>query len=229
MTKKRYGVIDAVRGFSLILMIAHHFAFDLYDCHLIPGKLLFNPIVEGLHIIFASVFIAISGACSSFSSNNLRRGLKILLGAAAVTAATYIFDPGQYVRFGILHFLGVCSLLYVPISKTSIIKKTPIWVFALLFALTYKIQDITVGCSYLFAIGLKSYSFVTFDWFPLIPWIFMYLFGAKLGGYISSGKMPEKFYSFSCPALEWIGKKSLWIYLLHQPILLGITMLIEKL
>ncbi len=229
MKQKRYGAIDALRGFSIILMIAHHGAYDLVDFGLIPLKLVENDVVYVFHIIFASVFIAISGACSSFSSHNVKRGLRILAAAAAVTLATYIFDPESFIMFGILHFLGCASLIYAAVGNLPFIKKIPLWVWAVLYAASFPLLSMTFPVKWLFPLGFKSADFTALDWFPLLPWIFMYFFGAKLGQYISEGRMPRGFYTFSCPPLEWIGRQSLWIYLLHQPVLLGVCWCIARL
>jgi len=110
--KRRYYALDVLRGLSILLMVCYHWGYDLVLYDLLPDLALYNPLLDGLQLFFASVFVAISGASSTFSRNNWRRGLKILLCALAVTAATYWFDPGSTVRFGILHFLGAAALLY---------------------------------------------------------------------------------------------------------------------
>ena len=102
--KPRYGALDALRGFSLILMVIHHAAYNLALYGFLPSYLVTNPVVLVLHLIFASVFIGISGACSTYSKNNYKRGALILIAAAVVTIVTFFFDPENFVRFGILHF-----------------------------------------------------------------------------------------------------------------------------
>ena len=83
--KRRYYAVDALRGLSILLMVAYHFGYNLVMFDIAPPGLLYNPLLNFLQPFFASVFIAISGASSTFSHSNLRRGVKILLCAALVT------------------------------------------------------------------------------------------------------------------------------------------------
>ena len=108
--KRRYYALDVLRGLSILLMVCYHWGYDLVLYDLLPDWVLYNPLLDGLQLFFASVFVAISGASSTFSRNNWRRGLKILLCALAVTAATYWFDPGSTVRFGIFWAPRPCSI-----------------------------------------------------------------------------------------------------------------------
>lgn len=222
--RRRYHALDVIRGFSLLLMVLHHWGYDLVDYDLLPSWMLHNGIVDALHIIFASVFVAISGACSTFSRSNLKRGLVILAAALAVTGATYIFDQRYYVKFGILHFLGCAALIYELVRRFGIFRKVPKLLWLLLFALSYPILFMDFNVDGLSFLGFKNAAYASYDYFPILPWIFMYFLGTALGEMISAGRFPEFFYRIRSPFLEKTGKASIWIYLLHQPILLGVTM-----
>jgi len=228
--KKRYHFIDAVRGLSILLMIVHHFAFDLWLYDLIPEWLLENPVVDALHLLFASAFIAISGASSTFSHNNSKRGLQILLAAAAVTFGSWVFDPRDLIRFGILHFLGVAALAYAALRKTPVFQKTPGGIWLLLFAVSYPLLNMTFPVKYLYPLGFRSPSFTSGDYFPVLPWIFMYFFGVWLGRVIKEERqLPAPVYRFRSPFFEACGRHTLWIYLLHQPVLIAVTWCLAKL
>ena len=82
---------------------------------------------------------------------------------------------------------------------------------------------ITVETPHLWILGLRTADFVSADYFPLLPWIFIFLFGASLGGRIKERRLPERFYGLACPPLEAVGRHSLLIYLLHQPVLMGLS------
>ncbi len=225
--KSRYYLLDALRGLSIILMVAYHFGYNLVLYRIAPSGLLYNPVLNFLQPFFASVFIAISGASSTFSHNNLRRGVKILLAAFVVSIATWAFNSEAYVRFGILHFLGCAALLYE--AARPLIDKTLRygWLWLVPFFVTNALLDRTFSVRHLWALGFRDASFVSTDYFPLMPWIFMYLFGVWLGDIVSRGRMPGWFYRLRFPFFEGCGKHTLIIYLLHQPVLIGLTLFIQ--
>ena len=76
-------------------------------------------------------------------------------------------------------------------------------------------------------LGFYSSTFASADYFPLLPWLFMFLFGAFLGKYAKDGALPESFYKSRCKLLSKIGKNSLWVYLFHQPVLYLIMYIIS--
>lgn len=221
--KSRYYALDALRGLSILLMVAYHFGYNLVLFGIAPPSLIYNPLLNVLQPFFASVFIAISGASSTFSHNNLRRGVKILLCALLVSLATYLFNPDAYVRFGILHFLG-CAALIFELLRPLIDKTLRFgWLWLVPFFAAYFLLDRTFPFEHLWALGLRSPSFSSTDYFPILPWIFMYFFGVWLGDTVARGRLPGWFYRLRLPFLEACGKHTLIIYIAHQPVLLGLT------
>ncbi|MDR2606121.1 MAG: DUF1624 domain-containing protein [Oscillospiraceae bacterium] len=214
--KNRIQIIDALRGLALVLMVFHHLFFDLVEFLNAPAWLFTNPVFDFLHYVFAGLFILLSGVSSRFSHSNIKRGLKTLACAALVTAVSYAVD--MPIWFGILHLLAFCMIFYGLLEKA--LEKLPFWVYILLWA----------GSILLLRSGiLPSLNIFSADWFPPLPWMFVFLFGTWVGKLIAARKFPQWFYDFNVPLLPSVGRKSLWIYLLHQPILYGITMLILKL
>lgn len=222
--KERIYGLDVLRGLSILLMVAYHLGYDLVLYDLLPQWVLYNPVLDFLQLFFASVFVAISGASSTFSKNNARRGAKILICAGLVTLATYWFNPQDYVRFGILHFLGVAALLYT-LLRPLLQKVAPNpWLCLALFFAGRALVAPNYSVSGLWWLGFRQASFSSADYFPLIPWFFMYLFGVWLGGAAKQGKLPRWFNRLRSPVLEGVGRHTLWVYLLHQPLCLGITL-----
>ncbi len=227
--KRRYYALDILRGLSILLMVCYHWAYDLELYGLIPSWLLYNPLLDSLQLFFASVFVAISGASSTFSRSNLRRGLKMLACALVVTAVTYWFDPGSVVRFGILHFLGAAALLYWLLEP--LLKKYPphpLLCLALFFAARFATKP-HYPVPGLWWLGFRQPGFSSGDYFPLLPWFFMYLFGVWLGGWLERGQGPDWLRKVRCPWLENIGRHTLLVYLLHQPVCMGLTLLLVRL
>ena len=214
----RIQIIDALRGLSVILMVCHHLLYNLVAFMGAPGWFFRNPVFDVLHPIFAGLFILLSGVSSRFSRSNIKRGFKTAGCALLVTAATYYI--GLPIWFGILHLLSFCMLFYGCLRK--LVDIFPFWVYIILLALSVLADRLD-----LFAfITLNIYSA---DWFPPIPWIFVFLTGTGLGELIRTNKFPDWFYRYDVPVLPSIGRRSLLIYMTHQPILYGIVILAIRL
>lgn len=227
--KPRYYALDVLRGLSILLMVAYHFGYDLVAYGLLPQWILYNPLLDFLQVLFASVFIAISGASSTFSRSNLRRGLKILAAAAVVSLITALVAPQEFIRFGILHFLGVAALLYELFRPLlNRIRINPVVCLGL-FIISRLLLQPTYEIPHLWWLGIRQASFTSGDYFPLFPWIFMYLLGVWLGRAVSANKLPGWFYRMRAPLLEKLGAHTLLVYLLHQPVCMGITLLLIQL
>lgn len=226
---RRYYALDVLRGLSIVLMVFYHWGYDLVLYGLIPAWVLYNPLLDALQLLFASVFVAISGASSTFSHSNVRRGLRILACALVVSAVTFWFDPQEAIRFGILHFLGTAALLYALLAPV-LRRFPPNPVLCLvLFFLTRALTQPYYQVHGLWWLGFRRPEFSSADYYPLLPWFFMYLFGVWLGKIVKKGKMPSWFYRVRLPFLEKVGSHTLIVYLLHQPVCMGLTLLLVKL
>lgn len=224
----RIGIIDATRGLAIILMVMHHFAYDLIMYDLIPGWLINNPVFNPIQMFFAGLFIFISGLSSYVSRNNLKRGAVIFAGGIAVTLVSYLFDNTAYVRFGILHFLGIAAIIYALIRKglERIPRKLSLALIIAGFFVSLWVVSLSTGLTWLFPLGIMYGGFVSTDYFPLLPWFFVYLLGSWAGQPVFARQLPKRFYALSFPLFEKIGRKTLIIYLVHQPIVMGLTWLI---
>ncbi len=209
---RRIELIDALRGLSIILVLAYHCGYDLYLFGLVPERVMYHPLLNVLQPIFAGVFILLAGVSSRFSRDNLRRGLLMLGCSAAVTGATYLM--GYPVWFGILHLLAASTLVFWLLEKLKI---TAIAVPALAFLALF------------FDIGHFPPPMGSADYFPLTPWIFLFFAGTYMGILIKEGKFPGWFYDTHIPALPFVGRHTLIIYMLHQPVLYGVVWVIARL
>ena len=80
---------------------------------------------------------------------------------------------------------------------------------------------------YLYPFGIVSPDFRSSDYFPLLPWFFLFLMGSWLGNW--KERVPENFRRLRVPGLAWLGRHSLLIYLVHQPVLVAVSMVLSKL
>lgn len=243
---RRIHLLDELRGFAIICMVIHH-AF--YDAGFVLGSAAGYEIFDFLCFfqpIFWAIFIVISGVCSRLSKNTVKRGLIVFAAGAAVTLVTAVIMPligitGAEIYFGVLSCLGSCMIItgiFMKVLEKANVR-AGLLISALLFVITYSISEksLLFGLirlpeslyrSNIFApLGFYGKDFFSADYFPLIPWIFMFLFGAFLGKYAKDGALPEAFYKSRCRLLAKIGKNSLWVYLLHQPALYLIMYIIS--
>lgn len=241
--KKRIFFIDVLRGFSIICMIFYHGAYDLVDIFGINIPFFHSPTLHHLEQIFAGLFILISGVVSNYSKNNIQRG-SILFGISiAVSLVTYFVIPDQLILFGILHLLSICMILY-GITKNALKKVHSIigiLTFSFLFVISFNISYGYIGIAKIleiklpnllynnnlgFPLGFINGNFYSSDYFPLFPWLFLFFIGSFIGDYFIKNKMPRFFYDYNIKAFSFIGRHSLVIYLVHQPLLFGIMSLL---
>lgn len=230
---------DEMRGVMILNMVLYHLLYDLVVLFDVKIGWYFTPATDLWQISICGTFIIISGACCCHSRSNLKRGLRLLLLACAFSLVTWIAMPSMLILFGLLHFLAVSVLLF-PLMKKVINKVQPVAGIVgclILFLITYNVSDGWLGFSqklsfalpewlyltnWLFPLGFYAPNFFSSDYFPLIPYLFLFLAGAFLGNI----NMPDWMYKSHSKVLAILGKRSLWIYLLHQPILYGILWLI---
>lgn len=227
-SSQRIWEIDYIRGTAIILMIAFHTVVDLtdffsYNISYLSGFWFYIGKLSAL------LFILTAGISSTLNNKTLlKHGFKVLLCGMILTIITYIYNPSTYIRFGILHLLG-CSIM----SYTFLSSLRAIWLLMagmILFVIGYAFTPAIVASPYLLPLGLVTSSFASIDYYPLIPWYGIFLVGAA-GGKMLYGKrnsiVPQAF-APSLKLIIYLGKRSLLIYLIHQPILLVILYSIHR-
>ena len=227
--KQRIWELDAFRGFCVLGMVIVHFIYDL--------TVLYRMIDWEAPALFSFVqnwggvlFLLLSGACATLGSRSFHRGLIVYgcgLLCTAVTAGMYVLgfaDESIMIRFGVLHCLGLCMILW------SLLKKLPTRILALLGAVIaitgLLIRGTVVEVTWLYPLGLTSPNFFSSDYFPLLPHLGFFLLGSVLGRTLYRNKqsllpgMDQK--SSVLRFLCFCGRQSLPIYLLHQPVLTAV-------
>ncbi|MEW5953871.1 MAG: heparan-alpha-glucosaminide N-acetyltransferase [Bacillota bacterium] len=221
---QRLWEIDSVRGLALVLMIIYHL---LYDLNVFFGfSVAYN---EGLFYFIgkaaAALFILVAGISCAFSNNNALRGIKLILWGYLIFLVTSLVLPGSNIVFGILQFLGVCFLLY-PVFKNL----TPSLLLTIGAAIIFTGQltsQLSVSHNWLAPLGFYGPDFSSVDYFPLIPWLGIFLMGIAIRKtvYKENKSLFNQAGNYFKP-LAAVGKRTLTIYLIHQPLILGLLYLV---
>ena len=231
--KQRIWELDAFRGLCILGVIIVHFGYDLIELYELvswdyPNWFLFIKEWGGI------LFILLSGLCVTLGSRSVRRGLIVFVCGMIITAVTAgmywlnMAGKGIIIYFGVLHCLGVCMLLW------PLFKRLPWWALAglgiVLVILGFFVQNITTQYHFLLPLGIMWDGFKTSDYFPLLPNLGYFLIGSALGRTVYRNKstlLPQvRADKGVLGFLQWCGRQSLPIYLLHQPILASVCYLI---
>lgn len=231
MKKQRIWELDAFRGICILGMIVVHAVLDVKGFGS-TGNTLFDFVREWGSLLF----ILISGICLTLGSHSVRRGLIVFGAGMLCTVVTWgmyklgMESEGIIIRFGILHCLGICMILAAAIKKAP--KILLLILAAVLIYLGFYVKGIATDCEYLYPLGIRYEGFFSPDYFPLLPNLGYFIAGMFLGKtlYAKKQSLLPMVKSESAPLrfLSWCGRQSLFIYLLHQPILYGAVYLIQS-
>jgi len=215
----RLWEVDAARGVAIILMVIFHLAYDLKSFY--GWQLdLWNGVWFYIGRSAAVLFMLLAGLGCLFNTRALRHGLVVFGWGMVLTAATYVFDPSTYIRFGILHLIGVCIITGPVLSK---LRTYWLVILAILSVFAGKMfLSLTVPYWHLIPFGLTPSNFISLDYYPLLPWYGVFLAGIMVGRVVYRKRMPHIKPVKRLDFLARAGRHSLMIYLLHQPILLAI-------
>ena len=244
----RYAFIDVLRGICLVSMIAYH---TMWDCVYIFGVNAPWFKTEYARIWQQSIcwmFIFLSGFCFNLGRNHLKRGLLVFGGGVVITVVTLLVMPEDKIIFGVLTLIGSAMLILT--AAEPIMKKIPpLFGFVMNFIVFIFCKNVPKGYigfentpvflrlpdflykDYFTAfLGFKFTGFRSSDYFPLIPWLFLFFAGyfffmllSKKGVVARWKKTPPTKEFFST-----IGRYSFWIYMAHQPVVYGILFIIFK-
>ena len=216
----RIDELDSLRATALVMMLISNFVSDLDYFGIME-------VVKGdkwwwLARATAFLFVSISGISYFLAHQKeydfmitLKRTQRLIFWAFAITLVTYFFAPDAYIRFGVLHLLALASIVAFPVARK------PLYAFGIgVFLLVIPLSS----NSNLVWLGLQETGTFAVDYFPLNPWLgifFIFLSAAckiyPAGKPVLSFKWPEKWL--------WFGRNTLIVYVIHQPILIGLLIL----
>lgn len=250
----RLRKIDEIRGLTLISMILYHFMWDLYFIAGFHIDWYTGPIGYVWQKSICICFIFISGFCFSMGKNRLKRSLLIFICGCIITAVTLIFMPENRVIFGILTFIGSAGLIMILVDKPhkylegKLDRKTlnltmligNFIFFIAFFKVNFGQIFVFVGSidvpHYFYSgyistfFGFPAPTFFSTDYFAILPWIFLYFVGYYAEKIILKiNKVEDYLKEDRLKAISFIGRKTLIIYMLHQPVLYLITLIAMRL
>lgn len=234
--KPRIYALDWLRGIAVLGMILHHALFAVEEVSRLFGYDITFPILDTwvfwvLQELFVGLFLLISGICTAFSRSVLRRGVIVCAVALLITLVTGVLLPacgvyGLEIWFGILHMFGLSMILYGLFTCKN--RLVPVLTAVALFVLYLAVitcRGMAWADYALAVVGVTPEDFYSADYYPLLPYFFLFLAGSFLGQPVKNHQLPERFYTLRLRPVEWVGRHSLWIYLAHQPIIFGLVAL----
>lgn len=244
----RYHILDYIRGLTLISMILYHLTWDLVNIYDIPWEWYDTRGAYFWQQTICWTFILLSGFCWSMGRHRLKRGVTVLAASALITVITILFLPEDRIVFGVLTLLGVSMLLCIPLEK-GLQNIPPFAGLLIAFGCFFFLRNVPRGGigfeglrffqipgnlyknTFMAFLGFPPDQFYSSDYFPLLPWFFLFLTGYFLFQVCRrrnllthyQGKAPR---NAAEKCISRMGQHSLLIYLLHQPVVYGILLIL---
>lgn len=231
--KERIWEIDALRGLLILCVIASHTLFYLAN---VLGRFSLPPLVRFVMQYGGILFVILSGLSATLGSRSFRRGLLVFAGGMLLTVGSLAavrlgwLSEDMVIHFGVLHLLGFAMMVYPLLKKLPSPALLAFGLAVIALGFWFELRPVMVESKYLFALGLRYVGFSSGDYFPIAPHLGWFCLGILLGRRL----YPEK--TTRLPGvnsetpilrfLRWCGRNSLYIFILHLPILGGIMMLL---
>lgn len=233
MSSARLAVIDLARGLAVVAMAAYHLSWDLSWFGIVDWPVAQGPGWRSFAASIAGTFLFLAGVSLDLAHHDgirwrsfLFRLLKIVLAAAAVSLVTYFTFGDSFVRMGILHCIAASSLLALPFVRLPF----AVTALAAVFVLTLPswASSFFFNGQALLWTGLGTPDFGSVDYVPLAPWAGVTLAGIALSRLFRERGLWAHLSRLRLTAppgrfTRLLGRHSLPIYLLHQPLLYGLV------
>ena len=232
LANPRVQLLDIVRGCAIVGVVVYHLAWDLHLFRFLVVDVTTHPLWVAFARALAGTFMTLVGISLVLAHRRgirwlafHRRLLKLTAAAATISIVTYIVFPDSFIYFGILHAITVSSVIGLAFLKAPL----PVVLLAavVLLVLPHYVGFEILNPRSLAWTGIASSAAPSNDFVPIAPWSALTLIGiffarllpvsvAHVGGPNFHNK------GIGIRAAAWAGRKSLLIYLLHQPLLLGV-------
>ena len=237
----RVPLVDAARGVAITAMIAYHFCFDLTFYRWADWPMLVDPRWIAWRSSIVASFLFLVGVSLALRDDRdrrvgstawtdrgfVRRWAQIAGAALVVSAGSALLFPASFIYFGVLHFVAVALWLC---RRAPRLGGMAIVAGLVVLAIGLGYSDPRFDPKPIDWIGFAAEKPITEDYVPLFPWLGVVLIGCGVGalwtrhGFATSPAV-ERAWNVVPSALRttWaaMGRRSLTIYLVHQPLLLG--------
>jgi uncharacterized membrane protein len=239
--RERLWEIDALRGVAVVAMVLYHFSYDLayfghFDVRFFRSGigLDMGRMIGGSFIFLAGLSLTLSYRRAAVSRAPARRpfrkyllrGGRIFSYGMAITLLTLIFLPNEPIVFGILHLIGASIILAYPFLN---LKLPNVALGLVCIAAGLLLRGLDVETPWLVWLGTDP-TFFMLDYWPILPWFGVMLLGVAVGNTLYGGRVKRTDRPSSRPPaarpLTFLGRHSLPVYLVHQPILLAALVLL---
>lgn len=236
-------MLDCVRGLVLISMIAYHTVWDMVYIFGEDWGWYQSDLADLWQQSICCSFILLSGFCWSFGKVKWKRGLTVFLAGAVISVVTLLVMPKNRIVFGILTLLGTCMLFMIPLER--VLKKikplSGIISSLLIFLFLKNINNGYLGFGdwevvklprSLYSnivttfLGFTEDSFFSTDYFSVLPWLALFISGYFLYRLCVERNWLQYLHIGQNPFLEQLGRHSLIVYMLHQPLVYGVLTLV---
>lgn len=227
----RFAVIDAARGVALLAMFAYHLSFDLNYFGAIHQNFNFDPFWLTARTLILGSFLLLVGVSLVLATQQgirwpsfLRRLGRVAGCALLVSIGSYLMFPHSWIYFGVLHHIALASLLGLAFLRLDWMN-LPLGLGLIALGTVLKLSAFDAPA--LQWIGLMTHKPITEDYVPLLPW-----FGAVLLGMFAGRRFVQ--WDTLGAARNWApfgratwlltlaGRHTLLLYMLHQPIFIGV-------
>jgi uncharacterized membrane protein len=217
--------LDVARGLAVLAMLAFHFGWDLGHFGHIDPDIPYTDAYKAFGHATAASFLFIAGVSLALAHGRVFRAgaywrrLALLIGASLlVSGATYIAFPSSFVFFGILHCIAAASLLALPFLLAP--WPAAFVAGAALVAASFFARASFFDAPWFWWTGLSTFEPLTNDYRPLAPWAGALLLGVGAAKAARLGSTARTDSSCSAPTrgLAFLGRRSLALYLIHQPV-----------
>ena len=240
----RIGVFDVARGAAVISMVLFHLCYDLAFIGGVDLSWFTSPLLDAWRSSISWTFLFVAGCMCPLSRSNLRRALQYGGVALLIWIVTSIASVDAAISFGIIYCMAACTLVAWALGRVGALPSGPV-AAALLFATFLVLLDLRIGLvgfgplvvelpdalyatPWLSWLGFPGPGFTSGDYYPLLPYLLIYLAGAAMGSWWASRGYPRWARAARCAPLSWVGRHALAIYVAHQPVLLLITFALAR-
>ena len=234
----RLLLVDALRGFAVAQMIVYHFIYDLAYFGWIELAMTrdqpwiaWRSAIVTQFLLLVGVSLVLRASFKPSAADFWKRWIQIAAAALLVSVGSWLVFGQRFIYFGILHFVAAALLIARPLL---IFKAWNIALGALCAAIGLIYMNEVFNMPPATIVGFMTFKPRTEDYVPLFPWLGVVLIGAGLAAIWqnSQWRIPNALLSLNERAPRWLlflGTWALTVYLVHQPIMLGVMTLLRQL